>query len=175
MMRVQKEDFAQRIARIEAGKGHTRTTVFVGQEGTFTHHGKLGPVKKASLRTSGAGPLGIFVALVLGISCVGLVRYGVYRATGVDQIVPDNGMNWYLNGAAALAAALVVAHFIGLKSLSHKVYLALGVLAGVSTFHNLVHFQPQVFEKMFTPEWVADVTTLAPANTIIFQGAVFGA
>lgn len=173
-MNVQNADFSQRIARIQAGKTNNRTTVFVGQDETFTHHGRLGPPVKAVKKVQGSGPLGTFTALLVGLLAVGLVRYGVYRATGVDRIVIDTSMNWYLNGAAALIVALILARFVVLRRFTHKVYLAVGVLVGISTFHNLVHFQPQLFARIFTPEWVSTVTTLTPENSIMFRGSVVG-
>jgi hypothetical protein len=50
---------------------------------------------------------------------------------------------------------------------------AMGVLAAIVSFHNLVHLYPAQFADMFSPTFVQQVVTTTDANSIIWRGKSF--
>ena len=75
--------------------------------------------------------------------------------------------------ATAFGIAVVASHLMGLRDRGLLVAKAIGVVAGMLFFHNLVHIWPQAFDRMFSPIWVARVLTETEPHSLLWRGVSF--
>lgn len=170
-------DYHERLALIKAGGIGTNRTIFVGVDERYQKPEKA--VHKVSRPKEVAGntryPLGILGAAILGVIAVCFGRYARFQAfSGLNL---EGQADWIANGVMGLAVGLVLTQMFRLRSKEHQAAQSVGVLAGICTFHNLVHWFPQAFEVMFSAEWVLLLQMATEPNSILFRGTffVFGA
>ncbi|MCB6177148.1 hypothetical protein LHP98_03265 [Rhodobacter sp. Har01] len=175
MMAGQNASFEARIARIRAGQASGKATVFVGQDLTFSYRpksrqrrGGLGDVLR------NAGFVLVFpLCLGLGFLSHALGRYADWVLNGVPQ-TPEN-VDFEMAMVALIGAciAVVLAHLAGLREKALRVPLLMGVVVGMLSFHNLVHLYPDTFETLFSPIWVARITSITEPHSLLFRGISF--
>lgn len=123
-----------------------------------------------------AKPLGLFGILTawsVGLAAVGVALYLRFLIIG-DAGPQDNvDLTLMVNGGLAFAITLFSCYLLRMPVLRCLPIAAIGVLAGVVGFHNLVHFYPEQFADMFSPSWVEQVVNATPANSIIWRGQTF--
>ena len=89
--------------------------------------------------------------------------------TPTPRRAPARAGRW----AVPVAVGLLLANLCRLKTTQHRVLLIVGVLVGGMTFHNLVHAAPQVFNRLFSPLWVAEVLRSTQPHSLLFRGISF--
>ncbi len=173
-MSAHQAEFQARLARIQAGKGFTKTTVYVGMDTAFTY-------LPQSRRKAGMGQvfgnaglaLGFPMAMVVGFLSFGLERYAAFILGGKPDPQANADIGMLKMAAMAFGIAVVASHLMGLRDRGLLVAKALGVVAGMLFFHNLVHIWPQVFERMFSPLWVAKVLAETESHSLLWRGVCF--
>jgi hypothetical protein len=173
---AQKNEFLSRLARIESGTGSSKSTLYVGVDGTVMASSKANAKLKKQALAAPTKPLGLFAAilsLVLGGMALGLALYLRFTITGEPGPLDNADISMAMNGGAALFIALFGGFMLKLPLWKYTPISAIGVLAGVVGFHNLVHVYPSQFSDLFSPGWVDQVVTSTPANSIIWRGQTF--
>lgn len=172
---AQKADFHNRIARINAGTGTCKTTVFVGQESQFTYtpRNKRNQAGRPINLGGASRAIAAITCVVAGFAAYGLARYGEWLAFGAQQSVSAAGMAQAQSAAISLAIALLLTHLMGLRDRGLLLPKVLGVVAGILFFHNVVHAWPMAFETLFSPGWVAQVMAETEPGSVNLAGANF--
>jgi len=175
MSTAQKSDFQDRIARIAAGQGCTKATVFVGQDFRFDYTPRSRRKAQALGGTvRNAGQVLMFpVGLAAGFLSHVVERYVHWIFAGVSEQVANVDMEMLRIAAAGMALAIVLTHLVGLRDRSLLVPKILGVVLGMLFFHNFVHAYPGLFEQVFSPLWVAKVTAVTEPASLYFRGVSF--
>lgn len=173
-MSAHQAEFQARLARIQAGTGFTKTTVYVGADSAFTY-------LPQSRRKAGMGQvvgnaglaLGFPMAMVVGFLGYALERYANFVLGGQPDPRANIDIEMLKMAATAFGIAVVASHLMGLRDRGLLVAKALGVVVGMLFFHNLVHIWPQAFDRMFSPIWVARVLTETAPHSLLWRGVSF--
>lgn len=174
-MTVASRDFADRLERIKARAPNTNGTIFVGLDGRFAP-----PERKArhnspssDLLRNAAYPLSLLAAFFLGAAASAVGRFARFALEKGPQIKPDPDMDMILNGVIGILISLILSQFIRMRTREHAAIQSLGVFAMLLGFHNLVHWQPEIFVKLFSQLWVTDILTTTKPSSILFRGITF--
>lgn len=170
---AQKNEFLSRLSRIEAGIGSSKSTLYVGVDGTIMASSKDSAKLKKQAAALPSKPLGLFGAILsvcFGTLAVVMALYLRYTITGEVGPLNNADITMAINGGVAFAIALFGGFMLRMPLLKYIPVSAIGVLAGVVGFHNLVHVYPSQFADLFSPVWVEQVLTTTPANSIIWRG-----
>lgn len=171
----QKAEFQERIARIAAGQGSTRATVFVGQDFTFSYqpqNRRRKPGLAEVLRNAGYS-LSFPFCLAIGFLSHALQCYARWITLGVPQEPANIDVDMAVVAAASSSIAILLTHLLGLRDRGLLVPKVLGVGGGMLFFHNLVHAYPDFFDQVFSPIWVAKITSMTEASSLYFRGVSF--
>lgn len=172
----QKNEFLSRLARIESGAGSSKSTLYVGVDGTIMASSSANAKLKKQALAVPAKPLGLFAAflsMLFGAVAVGLALYFRFLATGNAGPLDNSDLAMAENGGVALVIALFCGYMVRMPMLKYTAICAMGILAGLVGYHNLVHVYPTQFADMFSPTWVEQVVTSTPANSIIWRGETY--
>lgn len=167
-----QSDFADRIARIESGKGSTKSTVFVGLDERYNalprHYAEA--VRRAKAEEDEQKSPSFLVCFGLGLLAYGIGQYVRFQATGLPDPTTDADTAMLTNGAFGLATLMVLSLMFGRRLRGLSIAKVLGLGAGLVTFHNAVHYAPQAFETAFSPEWVAQVRAETEPQSLYWRG-----
>jgi hypothetical protein len=172
----QKAEFQARLARIETGTGSSKSTLFVGVDESYLVSNKTNAKLQKRATTEPPKPLGlfgIFVAVVLGLLSLGMAVYLQFTMTGDASPLDNSDVTLAINGGLGLTIAVFGGYMLKMPLMKFLPLSAMGVLAGLVSFHNLVHFYPAQFAEMFSPTFVEQVITATDANSIIWRGKSF--
>jgi hypothetical protein len=173
---AQKNEFTARLARIDAGTGSSKTTLYVGVEGTVLASSKNNAKLRKQAIAVPARPLGLFGvagSALFGAVALGMALYLRFAITGQAGPLDNTDLTMAINGGAALAIALFCGSLVKMPMVKYTAAAILGVVAGLVGYHNLVHVYPGQFATMFSPVWVEQVVTATPAHSIIWRGQTF--
>lgn len=173
---AQKTEFLARLARIESGTASSKSTLFVGLDETIlvNHKANAKLLKKANaVPQKRLGPLETLLCVLLGVFSLALGLYIRFSITGSGSPLASPDIEMAINGGLGLAITLFSGYFLRMPLLKMLPVGAVGVMAGVVAFHNLVHFYPEKFAEMFSPIWVEQVITTTDANSILWRGVSF--
>ena len=172
----QKNEFLSRLARIESGVGSSKSTLYVGLDGTIMASSRDNAKLKKQALAVPAKPLGVFAAIlsmVFGALALGLTLYLRFSITGEAGPLDNSDLVMMVNGGAALAIALFCGYMVRMPMLKYTPICAVGVMAGLVGYHNLVHVYPTEFAQMFSTIWVDQVVSATSVNSIIWRGETF--
>jgi hypothetical protein len=174
-MTAHSVEFQERLARIQSGQGFTRDTIYVGLDGAFTYVPK--GRRKGRALGQAAGNAGYALSfpfcLAVGFLCHVLERY----ADAVLNRTPDPNANIDVEmvkvAVTAFMLTVVATHLLGLRDRGLLLPKLLGVAGGMLFFHNFVHLWPEFFGSVFSPMWVAHITSVTEPSSMVFRGIVF--
>lgn len=173
-MSAHQAEFQARLARIQAGKGFTKTTVYVGMDTAFTY---LPQGRRKAGMAQVAGNMGLALgfpmAMAVGFLSFGLQRYAAFVLGDRPDPQANADVELLKMAAMAFGIAVVAGHLMRLRDRGLLVAKALGVLGGMLFFHNLVHLWPQLFERMFSPLWVAQLLAETQPHSLLWRGVCF--
>lgn len=176
MSMTNQEEFAARLARVKTGGAHTKGTIFVGQDEQH-HVTREVPQKQAKgkeLVSNALYPLTLVAAFLLGLLATALGRYARFQLwAGQEAMGDDADLEMAISFGIGLMLSFVLAQMFRLTSKEHKGLQGMGVFVMVCGFHNFAHWLPGPMAVLFSPAYVADVQTNAPANSAKFRGAYF--
>lgn len=110
------------------------------------------------------------MCLSLGLLSLLVARWGRFALMGLQPPELDMApQTLAIDAGVALAICFLLAQITGLKSVKQLCVAALGLSAGLLGLHLLVHRAPESFSQLFTPEWVAMVTTSTDPNSPLFM------
>lgn len=172
----QKNEFLSRLARIESGAGSSKSTLYIGVDGTVMATSKLNAKLQKQATATPAKPLGVVGALLsaaFGIIALGLALYVRFLVTGQAGPLDNADLTMAMNGGAALGIAIFAGFMLKMPLLKYTPLSVVGIMVGLVGFHNLVHVYPTQFADLFSPVWVEQVVSSTPANSIIWRGQTF--
>jgi hypothetical protein len=172
----QKAEFQARLARIESGTGSSKSTLYVGLDESYLVSNKTNAKLQKRALAEPPKPLGlfgIFVAITLGVLSLGLAVYLQFTMTGDASPIDNSDVTMAINGGLGLTIALFGGYLLKMPMMKFAPVTAIGVLAALVSFHNLVHLYPAQFAEMFSPTFVEQVITTTDANSIIWRGKSF--
>ena len=175
MISVQKSDFQDRIARIAAGTGSGRATVFVGQDLTFSYvppNRRRKPGLADALRNA-RHSLSFPFCMAIGFLGHALTTYAQWILRGLPQPPQNIDLEMATVAASGACIAVLLTHLLGLRDRALLVPKFLGVALGMLFFHNFVHAYPTLFEQAFAPIWVAKITSMTEPHSLLFRGVSF--
>ena len=173
---AQKSEFLARLARIESGTGSSKSTLFVGLDETILVDNKASAKmlkKAAAVPQKRLGPFDLLLCMAMGVFSLAFGLYIQFTLTGNANPWGSPDQVMAINGGIGLSITLFLGYFLRMPVFRMIPVGAIGVLAGMVAFHNLVHFYPEKFAEMFSPIWVEQVTTTTAANSIIWRGVSF--
>jgi hypothetical protein len=172
----QKAEFQARLARIESGTGSSKSTLYVGLDESYLVSNKTNAKLQKRAAAEPPKPLGLFgilVAITLGVLSLGLAIYLQFTMTGNASPLDKSDITLAINGGLGLTIALFGGYLLKMPMMKFTPVAAIGVLAALVSFHNLVHLYPAQFAEMFSPTFVEQVVTTTDANSIIWRGKSF--
>lgn len=174
-MSMHQTEFQDRIARIQAGKGFTKATVYVGLDQAFTYtpnsRRRTGGLSQALANAGYA--LSFPFCMAVGFLAHVLERYANFVLAGLPDPKASIDVEMFKMAATGMAIAVLATHLLGLRDKGLLVPKLLGVASGMLFFHNLVHLWPQEFETVFSPIWVAKITAMTEPHSIFWRGISF--
>lgn len=173
---TQKSEFLARLARIESGTASSKSTLFVGLNETILVNKKANAKllkKAAAVPQKRLGPLEVLLCVLLGVFSLVLGLYIRFSITGSGNPLGSPDIEMAINGGLGLTITLFSGYLLRMPLLKMVPVGAVGVMAGVMAFHNLVHIYPEKFAEMFSPIWVDQVIKTTDANSIIWRGVSF--
>jgi hypothetical protein len=169
-----KADFAARLARVRQGGIGSNRTIFVGLDEVYLPRtaAPLPPVPAEELVESPAAfAQTLPIAALLGIAAVVLGRCARFHL--LPEVVLEAQFDMMANILVALALGLLFSYLMRLTRGLHLTALVLGVLAGVSGFHNLMHWFPSAAATLFSSEWVLTMLIASEPNSLLVRGMYF--
>ena len=124
------------------------------------------PDRKAAM----IGPIGIGLAILVGMFSVIAVRIAFFHATGAAMIGDNPSMMMVIETVAAMIASFLIFFALPFKGPQFNFLQFLGVVIMISMMHNLVHKAPGIFGLAFSPEWTQAVTTVTEPNSFFVRG-----
>ncbi|NNE88205.1 MAG: hypothetical protein HKN27_09025 [Silicimonas sp.] len=116
------------------------------------------------------GPVGIGLAVLVGMLSVVAVRIAFFHINGAAMIGANPNVMMAMEAAAALFASFLVFLILPYKGAMYNFLQFLGVVVMISMMHNLVHKAPGVFSLAFSPQWTQTVTTVTEPNSFFVRG-----
>lgn len=172
---AQKAEFQNRIARIAAGEGSTRATVFVGQDFTFNYrpqNRRRNAGLAETLRNAGYS-LSFPFCMAVGFLSHALQCYARWILLGVPQPSANIDIEMAVVALTGACIAVLLTHLLVLRDRGLLVPKVLGVASGMLFFHNLVHAYPAFFGQVFSPIWVARIISTTEPSSLLFRGVSF--
>lgn len=175
MLTAQKLEFHDRIARIAAGQGSTRATVFVGQDLTFSYvpRNRRRRAGLAEMVANARHSLSFPLCMALGLASYGLYLYGQWILLGVPNAPESPDLDMAITALATSCITVLLTHVLGLRARALLVPKLLGVAFGMLFFHNFVHAYPAFFDRAFSPIWVGKITSMTEPYSLLFRGVSF--
>jgi hypothetical protein len=174
-MAAHQTEFHARIARIQAGEGFTKATVYVGQEIAFSYvpsHRRKGGAAGQIVANAGYA-LSFPFCLAVGFLCHGAERLAEFALAGLPDPNENLDIAMVKMAVTGFLLTVVITHCLGLRDKGLLVPKLLGVAAGMLFFHNLVHLWPHLFEQVFSPIWVAQITSMTEPRSMYWRGISF--
>ena len=174
-MSAHQTGFQERLARINAGEGFTKATVYIGLDTSFTY------VPKNKRRSGGMSEkivnagyaLSFPFCMAIGLLCHVLERYAEFVLAGRPDPNASIDLQMVKVAVTGFALTVVATHLLGLRDKGLMLPKLLGVAGGMLFFHNAVHIWPHVFERVFSPIWVAQVTSMTEPHSMFWRGISF--
>lgn len=176
MMTQQQLEFASRIARIEAGTASSKATVFVGMDETFQYYRTKHQAKKRTSDDSAINLmhlLSLMAAFALGVASNVAWQMFMFHFRGAAETVASADSVLITDATAGIVMAMMLGHFLRLRSLGHGLWSTIGVVASIAALHNLVHVVPLVFASLFSTGWVSQIQENTIELSLIWRGVTY--
>ncbi len=180
-MNVQHKDFADRIARIEAGENSFKSMIFVGNDETYRPEDLRRAVRKKPGRmttqirkTPKHAPksrrfsmLSVPLACVVGALAFVIWRMADFQMQGMASLYADPVQTFAINAATGMALAILCCQALSLTAPQHVLAAFGGLVAMTFGFHHVVNLAPDQFALMFSPAWVGQLMAMGPPSALI--------
>jgi uncharacterized membrane protein (UPF0136 family) len=175
LMSLSNPDFNARVARISAGTGSSKSTIFVGLDEayqvTYRRRGKAaGPVAAV-----GNTLMSVFFVIAVGLGALafGIATWIRFQLMGQGAGVPDPMTEMAIQAGAALAVAFIIARAVPFRARMLKIVMAISAVCTMFVYHNAVHIFPDTFAQVFSQSWVDLVRATTKPLSIVWQGRSF--
>ena len=170
-----QDAFKARLKKIERRGENTVGQVYVGMGGSVSKT-KAKTALRSSVTPTGRKAkasfikrfCGFLIAGLLGALAVLIVRFVLFKLLGVVSPMQGDMMQMFgYEAGGAAGIALLLAVVLGTLRKMQFLALALGLVLSLGLTHNLVHMQPDLFARAFSPEWVAMVQDTSVPRSIV--------
>jgi uncharacterized membrane protein (UPF0136 family) len=174
-MSLSNPDFNARVARIAAGTGSSKSTLFVGidevYQVTYRRRGKqAGPAAAAG---NVLMPVFMIIAMGFGALSFGIATWIRFQMQGQGAGVPNPMTEMAIQAAAALAVVFVIGRAIPFRARMLRVIMAISAVGTMFLYHNAVHIFPDAFAQVFSQSWVDLVQATTKPQSVVWQGRSF--
>jgi hypothetical protein len=169
-MTMQNADFSARIARIEAGTGSSKSTLFVGMDEVYRVDYHARRHGRDSAASNAWYPISVAMTFVVGALSDLAIRWVDFMTKGLPAVEADPGMTMVVSFFTALLVSLVVGACMGVKVTEHLALRSAGIIAGMVGWHNAVHNYPELFGQAFSPLWVGAITRMTEPHSLVWMG-----
>lgn len=169
------ELFQKRLKRLTDGEA-PRNVLWVGTDEYFEIPAKARPRKPRGLVALVANalyPVSVMAAVGLGFVSHGIVLMARYHLNGLPDAAANPDIEMVAQLVMAFALAMVLGHFVGLRTKNFTSLKSLGAALGLLFFHNVVHLYPQVFDSLCSKAWVNYMVTQTEAHSMVWRGISF--
>ncbi|WP_460273567.1 hypothetical protein [Celeribacter sp. ULVN23_4] len=87
-----------------------------------------------------------------------------------DALQVSVNIDFLLNLVFAVLIAFILRELVSLSAVKHMGAQFAGILLALVTMHNVVHEMPDLFSRLFSPQWVSHVTATTDPGTVSFLG-----
>ncbi|NNF23986.1 MAG: hypothetical protein HKN63_04180 [Rhodobacteraceae bacterium] len=176
-----KAAFQERIQRIKTGGAGTMGEILVGPPDEEEVLGRKKSGKKSkkpvsalpSWRDNIKYPLTIAGVFIFGMAAVFVARYVRFHMMGGSLAGDDPDLAMILDFVMAGAVTFFLTSLLNTRGSEFTLAKTAGIAVMIATMHNMVHFQPTAFGKVFSPEWVEEVVYVTEPNSVLFRGISF--
>lgn len=170
-----QNEYHARLERVKLGGAHTKHTIFVGMDDSFTYHRSVAPKrsKATEFRQNAGHPISLALALLTGMLAYFLGRYVRFKLLATLLPSMNIDLDVGINAGLGVVATIVLSRLFKLCSRQQYSLQALGILVMTLGFHNLVHETPELFNAVFSPLWVNEVLTSTDPRSIVIRGVSF--
>jgi hypothetical protein len=174
-MSLSNADFNARVARIAAGTGSSKSTIFVGLDEayhvTYRRRGKQsGPAAAVS---NVLMPLFLMIGICLGALSFGIATWIRFEMQGQGAGVPNPMAEMGIQAAAALAVVFVIGRALPFRARMVRIAMAISAVCTMFLYHNAVHIFPGAFAQVFSQSWVDLVNASTEPMSVVWQGQSF--
>lgn len=113
--------------------------------------------------------LAVILAFALGGLAAIIALYLRFRISGTP-VAASPDMELTLNILLAISIAFLLREVLSLSAVKRMGAQFAGILVAMVTMHNVVHYMPDPFAKVFSSEWVRHVQTTTEAGALHFRG-----
>ena len=177
MQQQQQQMFQARLARISDPKNIAWTDPETGM--VIPKHIRNGKAAmrngktNAPVRSNLGYPLSILIAGIVGALSVIASRYIRFHVLGQDPGDMDPDFALAMDAMMGGAVAFVFREMLKLQGKVQATAQMVGIGAMICLMHNFVWEYPQVFEQLFSTEWVQTVQAETSPQSIYFRGITF--
>lgn len=167
-----KDLFQRRLSRLQSGKV-SRNVLWVGDGESHalpTRERRRPQSRMRELLGRLFYPLAEVMAVALGFAGYGLGLILRYHLQGLPDAKSNPDIDMAVQVIAGFLIAIVVGHLIGLRARSLISVKALGAVAGLLLFHNLVHMYPHLFQQATSKLWVSEVLAQTKPHSLYWRG-----
>ncbi len=174
-MSMSNPDFNARVARIAAGAGSSKSTIYVGLDEvyqiTYRRGGKTaGPAAAAA---NALMPVFLMLATGLGVLSFGIATWIRFQMMGQGAGVPNPVTEMGIQAGAALAVVFVIGRALPFRARLFKTVMAVTAVGTMFLYHNAVHVFPDTFAQVFSQNWVDLVQSTTKPQSVVWQGQSF--
>ena len=166
---VPSNDFQARLARINAGDVDAVDGVIKPERREVKDVKLTGGMLENALY-----PLSIAGAFFLGLMAVFFSRFARIHLLGTSDPETDIMMSLIADGGMALAVGFFFKQLFKMEGAEWVGAQTMGVTVMVASMHNLIHLNPALFAKIFTPDYVKFIMSYTEFRTLQFGGYVMG-
>ncbi|ATG46411.1 hypothetical protein CEW89_01805 [Celeribacter ethanolicus] len=113
--------------------------------------------------------LSYLLAFAMGGLAAVIARWLRFQLSdGMTQVSAD--LDLALDVLFAIVIAFILREAVSLSAVKRMGAQVAGILLAMVTMHNVVHEMPDVFSRLFSPQWVAHVTDTTEPGTLAFRG-----
>lgn len=168
-----KADFQARIARIQSKSAIEPAPIEVSQplptEAPRKREVRQDVNLNGSFKENIKFPLAIVGAFLVAILAVFMARYARFHLfPGDPSGVSD--ISLVIDAALAAGVGFIFRSAMRFETKEFMSANVAGILFAVCTLHNLVHWYPDVYDDLFSPEYTDAVLLMTDSNSILFRG-----
>lgn len=168
-----KADFQARLQRIQASSGIEMEPQPVAAA-TMTEMPRRREVKKdvnlhGNWKENIRFPLAITGAFLVAILGVFLARYARFHVIGGDPAAMSD-VSLLIEAGLAAGIGFVFRSAMKFETKEFMTANAAGIIVAVCTLHNLVHWFPNVYDNLFSPEYTDMVILMTDSNSLLIRG-----
>lgn len=164
-----KADFQARINRIQSRSVDLQPVLPSNEPLSVPVNDPIGLIADVPDEKSTLGAFGLIVAFLVGILAVLAARYLRFQIIGDDPSGASE-LSILIEVAVAAGIGLLVGMVMRLQTSAFMTANAIGLFLALTAGHNLVHWYPDAFDRLFSSEYTDNVILMTDSNSFWLGG-----